>query len=498
MYLEQVPVEDILSISNRSYGGNGAIEVLAESMMELGLINPLTVRKVANDKYRLVAGRRRLAAAKLLGWSDVSCQIYPIGDDGEGEHFAEIALAENVNRMDMHPLDEAVTFRRLLDTGTSIKDIALKYDRSVSGIYQRARLCNLIKMARTKFRDGDMPLYAAAMLASLTEEQQQDFLEHNSGTIEAYNINAYLFFLQHQPVGLVADDKCAVCDRRTRHSDTDLFPEISHYNDVCTDSACYCRKVIALIAARIDTLFADQENDATVIVFHNAHPQLIPDGSKTINIGARTYVEVSLDKYVTSFSLEETAFVAVEVFFYGNRIEVSSRAYKKISKTEIDEAEGFVLPDSIPPEQQQAAKEVLGIQYKNSGDFERAVRQKVFEKVQRQVFTEKPAPERITRFVVESFNSRESKDRFKLCTGKKISQKFIAALSHAQQLVLLMALSINPWDLPQYDNVIAGVVADDNSLARFTGMTPEEITTLYQDTAAELVQEVLATEEEAG
>ncbi|MDR1239189.1 MAG: ParB/RepB/Spo0J family partition protein, partial [Treponema sp.] len=178
MNIKTLPVNSIASNTNRSYGGEGDIKILAEDIKHNGLINPITVKAHLNMEeeleYEVTAGRRRLAAVKLLGWKEIPARILE-GD--ETERAGEIALSENVNRLAMHPLDEAVYFKRLLENGEAIQNIAKRSDRKVPEIYQRVRLLSLELPVQEIFKMGLISLAAAAMLADLDADQQALFVD---------------------------------------------------------------------------------------------------------------------------------------------------------------------------------------------------------------------------------------------------------------------------------------------------------------------------------
>ena len=131
MIEKTIPIDQIESASNRENGGDGDITILAEDIKHNGLINPVTVTAGLRRGFILIAGRRRIAAARMLGWKEIPCRVLE-GD--ETERAGDIALSENVNRLAMHPLDEAVHFKRLLENGEPVQQIAKRYDRPVSGI----------------------------------------------------------------------------------------------------------------------------------------------------------------------------------------------------------------------------------------------------------------------------------------------------------------------------------------------------------------------------
>ena len=89
-----------------------------------------------------------------------------------------------------HPLDEAATFKRLFDAGKSVEELAMYYSRSVSGIYHRIRLNNLIDEIKDMFRGGRSNITGASALAGLTSARQHEFLEkiENANKVEAYRM----------------------------------------------------------------------------------------------------------------------------------------------------------------------------------------------------------------------------------------------------------------------------------------------------------------------
>jgi ParB/RepB/Spo0J family partition protein len=99
-----IPVGKIVSESNRKHGGMGNIEILSESIKADGLINPPTVVANGDGTYRVIAGRRRVEAVRQLKWKEVQSRIV---DGADAYRLESIGLAENVNRQEMHPLDEA-------------------------------------------------------------------------------------------------------------------------------------------------------------------------------------------------------------------------------------------------------------------------------------------------------------------------------------------------------------------------------------------------------
>jgi ParB/RepB/Spo0J family partition protein len=250
---EYIAVSDILSVSNRKHGGHGDIDVLAESIRELGLIEPLVVmRQDGEQPYRIVAGRRRFEAVRKLGWDSVPAVVLP--EDTAAETEEEIALAENINRLDTHPLDEAATFRRLFDAGKSIEEIARYYSRSVSGIYHRIRLNGLIDEIKGMFRSGRLNITGASVLACLTPERQKAFCETvtDGDEVSPYKVKEFIIGVQNERyLRMINSERCAECGNRTRYKDAALFEEYARYDDVCFVPDCFRGRMKERLADKV-------------------------------------------------------------------------------------------------------------------------------------------------------------------------------------------------------------------------------------------------------
>lgn len=115
-----------------------AINELAESIKEHGVIQPIIVREIG-DKYEIIAGERRYKASVLAGKTTIPAIITNLSD----RESAEVALIENVQREDLSPIEEAVSYRKILDMGLTQEQLADKLDRNQSTIANKLRLLNL-------------------------------------------------------------------------------------------------------------------------------------------------------------------------------------------------------------------------------------------------------------------------------------------------------------------------------------------------------------------
>ena len=328
----EIPVGKVVSTTDRKHGGSGNIETLSESIGTHGLIQPPAVKRIpGTDGYRVIAGRRRMEAVRKLGWETVNVTLYP--DDCEDE---AIALAENVNREDMHPLDEAATVRSLLDGGKSAEELARYYNRSVSAIYHRIRLADLIDGIRTMFRDGKINITAASLLAGLPEEDQQKFLEkYVARNVDKWTVSSFVQSVRKFKLDAISDDECGYCKKRTHNMEHGLFDEFSSLDDVCFDGDCYATKWKKLIERAISEIRKTNPDTESVIILNRNIPKFLPPKTKTLGIAGTEYIllaENSLSyKSTTKVGTDNTAwYVCIDEADDANDKVVAKRVeYKK-------------------------------------------------------------------------------------------------------------------------------------------------------------------------
>ena len=152
-----------------------SIAELAQSIQQVGLLQPLLVRK-GDDGYELVAGERRLRAVTSLGMEKVACIVQ---QDIEDESSAMMALIENLQREDLHYLEEAQCYQKLLETyGLTQEELANRLGKSQSSIANKLRLLKLsdeVKAAMTEKRLSER--HARALLKLTDDKQRLDAVE---------------------------------------------------------------------------------------------------------------------------------------------------------------------------------------------------------------------------------------------------------------------------------------------------------------------------------
>ena len=167
--LRRVRISEISRNPNqpRRYFDPEAIATLAESIRQYGVLNPLTVRRTAGGGYELVAGERRLRAARVAGLTDVPCLLI----NADGEDSSVIALVENLQRRDLDFFEEANGFKRLIDQfGLTQEEAARKVGKTQSAVANKLRLLRLSQQNLELIRRNNLTERHARALLRLSEE----------------------------------------------------------------------------------------------------------------------------------------------------------------------------------------------------------------------------------------------------------------------------------------------------------------------------------------
>lgn len=163
---------------------NGDISSLAESIAQNGILQPLTVRRYG-DKYELIAGERRLRAAKQCEMDVVPCIVYDISQ----RESAILALVENIQREDLSFFDEAMAIEKLIKYyGMTQEDAAAKLGKAQSTIANKLRLLRLTDAERQLIVKNELTeRHARALLKLGSAEDRLNILErvvHNKLNVE--------------------------------------------------------------------------------------------------------------------------------------------------------------------------------------------------------------------------------------------------------------------------------------------------------------------------
>ena len=166
-----LPVDDIVPNSDqpRKRFSQPELEELAASIQTLGVLQPLTVRR-RNGGWELVAGERRLRAARLAGLAQVPC----LSVQTDSQSSSLLALVENLQRRDLDFWEEALALRRLLDTyHLSQEEVARRLGKSQSAVANKLRLLKLPSDVLARLRDGGCSERHARALLRLEDPERQ-------------------------------------------------------------------------------------------------------------------------------------------------------------------------------------------------------------------------------------------------------------------------------------------------------------------------------------
>jgi ParB family chromosome partitioning protein len=242
---------------------------LAESFKSQGVLQPLLVRTIADDQYEVVAGARRLRAAKIAELVDVPVRVVALSDAA----VRESQLTENLLREDVHPYEEAIALKGILQLEGAQYDIAslsARLGKSQSYITQRIRLSELHPSIAEAFLADRIGVGHALEIAKLPQDQQEKAFDAAFRTVWS-NGKENRILLPMRELGVwieqnillsldsVPFDKsdatlvpeagsCAECPKRTGFN-TLLFGTAVH--DACTDGACYNNKLAKHVERQI-------------------------------------------------------------------------------------------------------------------------------------------------------------------------------------------------------------------------------------------------------
>jgi ParB family chromosome partitioning protein len=287
---------------------DAALKELAESIRIQGVLSPLLVRPVTDQSFEIVAGARRYRAAQMAEAATVPVRIVNLND----AEALEAQLIENLQRRDVHPLEEAQGFKALLnleDPKYSIEQIAAKVGKSPTYCVARVRLTELAAPVVEAFYAEEIGVGHALLLAKLQPAQQEQaiancFREEWSGAgnkpkrillpvrhLHQWIEHNVLLLLKEAPFNkrdpqlVPAAGSCVECPKRTGHNKL-LFADVSGNSDACTDPACYAAKLDAHVKAKIAA-------KPELVQISTAYKQAA-EGEKTIP--RNKYVEIREEK----------------------------------------------------------------------------------------------------------------------------------------------------------------------------------------------------------
>lgn len=253
-----------------------ALKELSENIRQQGLLQPITVRPIADStEYEIVCGERRYRAYRRLfeeselnnevpfnPWNEIMAIVKKMSD----EEAFDAMITENLQRQDVDPMEEAFAFGQLLKKGSSIQDIALRFGKSIRFVQDRIKLNSLIPELMKVLKEDKMPISAAMVISKVDEERQRAYFkqykDHYQGftTATATSFVKAMFLTLRDAAWNNAPDfaggcdiTCAQCPHNTANHGC-LFYEMKAQDGQCTNTDRYLTKTVAYIEAYLSEI----------------------------------------------------------------------------------------------------------------------------------------------------------------------------------------------------------------------------------------------------
>jgi len=171
--LQQLPLEQLQRgrYQPRRDMNPTALQELADSIKAQGIMQPIIVRLLADDRYEIIAGERRWRAAQMAGLETIPAIIREINDDTA----IAMALIENIQREDLNPMEQATAMHRFIEEfALTHQQIAEAVGKARATVTNLLRLMSLPREVKTLLEHGDLEMGHARALLSLPEQQQID------------------------------------------------------------------------------------------------------------------------------------------------------------------------------------------------------------------------------------------------------------------------------------------------------------------------------------
>ena len=165
--VRQVPIADIEANPNqpRQEFDEAGLKALAESIDALGIIQPITLRRVRASKFQIISGERRFRAAQMVGLDALPAYVREADD----QTLLEMALVENIQREDLNPLEVALSYKRLMDDcGLTQQELGKRVGKARSSVTNHLRTLDLPMRIQHMLREGQLGLGHAKALAGLS------------------------------------------------------------------------------------------------------------------------------------------------------------------------------------------------------------------------------------------------------------------------------------------------------------------------------------------
>lgn len=272
-----IPLNDIIPDPNqpRKFFNEQELEELAQSIIQVGIIEPILVRPVG-ESYMVVFGERRYRASVIANATQESIQTIPaMIKHLTDEEALELQIVENLQRHDPHPMEEAASFEKMLAT-LDPKEIATRIGRTAKFVAGRLRLNNLLPDFQEMFFCDVISMQDALALSRLSVDDQQSIYDDRVGDRDWRKSKGFQI---HNLESIVKRSENNLDKATFNTEDAELYPEMptcsnckfnsknnlslfveDHGQHVCSLSVCFNIKTTRAYSQTIEALTADPEN----------------------------------------------------------------------------------------------------------------------------------------------------------------------------------------------------------------------------------------------
>jgi ParB/RepB/Spo0J family partition protein len=265
-----------------------SLKDLASSITQDGVLQPILVRRKDSEpeKFILIAGERRLRASQIAGLKEIPAII----KEADNNEAFKLQMIENLQRENVHPLNEAEGYKYLLDNNETLttSEMALKFGKSESYILQRLKLNELIYEAKRDFLANRMSIGHALIIARLTKEDQKSAVEHITRYQGGYGpVNLLQEYVDKNIIQSLASapfnaedaelipsvGACTTCPRRSGASKL-LFSDIKD-KDRCIDRNCFFAKCQQFLVNKTKEVIETKPEVALLVDYNSPNDKII-------------------------------------------------------------------------------------------------------------------------------------------------------------------------------------------------------------------------------
>lgn len=329
-FQKEIPIDeiDICEFNYRKLIVHNDIVEFSEELSRHGIISPVTVRPMPSGRFELVVGERRLRGAMFAKIKMIPSVIRELSD----AQVTELQLAENIERVNPHPLHQAQGVLILLAAGYSIEQIALRMGKSKAFVYNHKKIAELTESFQQVFLSDKISMKDALEISGLAVHSQEElfeahFTDWKEPDFNVYNLNyhisRYKYDLKKAPFD-IKDKKlvltagaCTNCPFNSATLKT-LFPELAK-EAICSNKSCFQSKCISQKTRNIIALITEQKPQAILTGYISEDYQMLIDSlPETVALPQHSYQDVTVintpalpvqDHYIDDDDIEEGASV---------------------------------------------------------------------------------------------------------------------------------------------------------------------------------------------